>query len=205
MGLHLKGNGQFAVQLWTEIPYSPAVITNSILYEVVIDFNMGRLDFHNFIDNDFVSKLIPGGLSITENTLTSYWFEMQCTKTKSKQTIRYNCSICFGKSGLNETLLEIYIGNPFKELHRQPTYVSFVPKTKETTIKLSFDCSISHGAICAHTDECKKVDKNLVCSNLSKFHNQAGINGIRTFEEDRCTCRTDMMKWRPDQRKCVHY
>ena len=203
MGLHLKGKGQLAVQVSREIPYLSAAITNIMLYEMVIDFDGKKLDFHNFVDNGFVSKIITVGLPINENMLTVYWFEMRCIKTNNKRTTRYNCSICLGKSGLNETLIEIYIGNPFKELHSHPTYVSFVPKTKETSIKLSFECSISYNEICAHTDECKKVDKNLTCSSLAKFHNRDGMNGIMTFEEDRCTCKTDTMKWRPDQRKCV--
>ena len=205
MGLHLKGKGQFAIHLSREIPYPESFIPSPILYELIIDFVGKKLDFSNFVDNNYVSKLVESGLLLDENTPSAYWFEMRCSK-KIKKKIKgftYNCSLCFGKSGFNETLVEIYIGNPFKELHTQPTYVSFVPKSKDTSIKVSFECFMNYNEVCAHTGECKKVDDNLICSGLSKYRNFRGMNGIRTFEEDRCVCLEKSMKWPPERRKCV--
>ena len=175
------------------------------LYDLTIDFVGNKLDFRNLVENNFVSKLIQPELPLNKNKPNAYWFEMRCSK-RNKRNNRgnaYNCSLCFGKSGFKESLIEIYIGNPFKDLHTHPTYVSFVPKSKDTSIKLSFDCSMDFGEACAHTAECKKVDDTLICGSVSKYHNSNGMDGIRTFEEDRCICRTKDMKWISKIKKCV--
>ena len=204
LGLHLKGKGQLAIHLTRENTYLRDSTQNPILYELVIDFSGKKLDFKNFVENNFVSKLVPSGLPLNEKTPSAYWFEMRCSKRSQRNTRRdrYSCSLSFGKSGYSEALIEIYIGNPFKELHTRPTYVSFFPQTKDTLIKAAFECSMTYDDVCSHTGECKTINEGLICSSRSTYHNALGINGIRTFEEDRCICR-DAMKWISESKQCV--
>ena len=101
-------------------------------------------------------------------------------------------------------ILGINIGNPFRDIHTHPTHVSFVSASENTEIEASLGCAAEFGDICAHSGECKKVDDNLVCKSASQYHNLAGgMNGLRTFEQDRCMCRETNMKWKYELKKCV--
>ena len=205
IGLHLKGKGKIAIQLSREIPSPPKFTSTPNLYELSIDFVENRLGFKNLLENNYVSKLVPLELTLSETKPIAYWFEMRCLKVQKRGTKegQNNCSLYLGKSGFKESLIEIVIGNPFKDLHTHPTYVSFMPKSKDTFLKVSFDCLMEYGEGCAHTNECTKVDDNLICGSALQYHNLEGMNGIKTFEEDRCICRTKDLKWSSELKKCV--
>ena len=205
MGLYLKGAGVFSLQLSRQ---SPSIFSDDSkkilpLYSLTIDFIKKKIVFLDVVNQNIISKLLSNELVISEDTTTVFWFEMRCSKTFRKSNHFHNCFLCFGKSGETNPLIEINIGNPFKELHVHPTFVSFIPKSNDTSIQVSFECSRDFGEVCAHTDECKKTDKNLICGNISKLNNLRRFNGVKTFEEDRCICRKQTMEWISERKKCV--
>ena len=205
MGLYLKGTGVFSLQLSRQ---SPSILSDDSkkilpLYSLKIDFIEKKIVFLDAVNENIISKQLSSNLVISVVTITVYWFEMRCSKTFRKSNHYHNCFLCFGKSGDTNPLIEINIGNPFKELHVHPTFVSFIPKSIDTSIQVSFECSRDFGDVCAHTGECKKTDINLLCGNISKLNNLRRLNGVKTFEEDRCICRSQTMKWDSEMKKCV--
>ena len=205
MGLYIKGKGAFSIQISRE---SASVFSNNSnpitsLYALVVDLVGKKLVFRDAGNNNVVSKPISTNLVLSENKPNAYWFEMRCSKIMKGNNLHHNCFLCFGKSGDIDPLIEINIGNPFKELHKHPTFLSFVPVSNDTSIKVSFGCLKEFGEICAHTDECKKTDNNLICGNISRYRNSKRMNGVRTFEEDQCICRESHMRWVSEMKKCV--
>ena len=204
--MHLKGRGKLTVQFLRENLSRSIPHKHNILFDLTIDFDGKKLDFRNLLENNFVSRVVDSDLLLNENSPVSYWIEMRCSKRNKRRwkKIHYNCMLHFGMSGIKEALLGINIGNPFRDIHTHPTHVSFVPASENTKIEAALGCAAEFGDICAHTGECKKVDDNLVCKSASQYHDLAGgMNGLRTFEQDRCMCRETNMKWKYELKKCV--
>ena len=206
MGLYIKGKGSLSIQLSRE-PHSMLSSKSkpiSSLYSLTLDFDEKKLLFRDEVNQNIISKKVSSDLVLSEDTLSVYWFEMRCSKKlKGKSHHDYNCFLCLGKSGEKNPLIEVNIGNPFKVLQIHPTFVSFLPVSNKTSIQLSFDCSREFGDVCAHTNECKKTNDNLMCGNAIKQHDLHGINGVKTFEEDRCRCRGRNMRWVAEMKNCV--
>ena len=204
MGLYMKGKGLLSIQLSREPLSILSSKSISSLYTLTLDFDEKKLLFRDEVNQNVISKQVSSDLVLSEDTLSVYWFEMRCSKRlKRKGHHDYNCFLCFGKSGERNPLIEVNIGNPFKAIQIHPTFVSFIPVSNNTSIQLSFDCIREFGDVCAHTNECKKTNDNLICGNAVKQNNLNGINGVRTFEEDRCRCRGKYMRWVAEMKNCV--
>ena len=206
MGLYIQGKGSMSIQLSREPLSILSSKSKSIfsLYSLTLDFDEKKLLFHDEVNQNIISKKVSPDLVLSEDTLSVYWFEMRCSKRlKGKGHHDYNCFLCLGKSGEKNPLIEVNIENPFKAIQIHPTFVSFVPVSNNTSIQLSFDCTREFGDVCAHNNECKKTNNNLICGNAIKQHNLHGINGVRTFEEDRCRCRGRNMRWVAEMKNCV--
>ena len=205
MGLYLKGTGAFSLQLSRQSPSFVSDDSKNIspLYSLILDFTEKKIVFRDAVNENIISKQFSSDLVISEATITVYWFEMRCSKIIRRSNHYHSCCLSLGKSGETNPLIEINIGNPFKELQVQPTFVSFIPKSSDTSIQVSFECSRDFGEVCAHAGECEKTDRNLICGNIAKLNNSRRSNGVKTFEEDRCICRTQTMKWISEMKKCV--
>ena len=205
MGLYLKGKGSILIQLSRESP--SVLVTNSdhvaSSYSLMVDFGEKKLIFQDAVNQNIISKQVSSDLVLSEDKFTSYWFEMRCSKRAQRIDRFYNCFIHFGKSGDQSSLFEVNIGNPFKALQLHPTFVSFIPVSNDTSIQVSFECTRTFGDICAHTDECKKTSNDLICGNVLKQHSLKRINGVKTFEEDRCMCHEKNMRWVEEKKKCM--
>ena len=159
--------------------------------------------FRDEVNQNIISKQVSSDLVLNEETLSVYWFEMRCSKRIKGNDHDYNCFLCLGKSGEKNPLIEVNIENPFKAIQIHPTFVSFIPASSNTSIQLSFDCTREFGDVCAHTDECRTTNNNLICGNAMRQHSLDGINGVKTFEEDRCRCRGRNMRWVAEMKNCV--